>query len=171
MMSIRHIVIDSPRGPLTLVATGDYLSGLYFRRHHRRPDASTLGGSVALESDALRGQAAGQLEEYFTAQRTYFDLPLSLIGSERQQHIWELLSHIEYGQTRSYGDLATQMGDGATAYEIGQTVGRNPLSIIVPCHRVVGQDGALTGYAGGVARKSFLLGLEEPATPLAGRLS
>jgi O6-methylguanine-DNA--protein-cysteine methyltransferase len=82
MMSIRHIVIDSPLGPLTLVVTGDYLSGLYFRRHHRRPDASTLGGSVALESDALLGQAAGQLEEYFTAQRTYFDLPLSLIGSD-----------------------------------------------------------------------------------------
>lgn len=169
-MSTRHTTIDSPLGPLTLVATDDHLTGLYFRHHHRRPDPSTLGSPVTLERDVLLAQAGGQLEEYFAAKRTDFDLAVALIGSPRQQHIWELLSHIDYGQTCSYGDLATQMGDGATAYEIGQTVGRNPVSIIVPCHRVVGKDGALTGYAGGLTRKRFLLGLEEPVPAMAGRL-
>jgi methylated-DNA-[protein]-cysteine S-methyltransferase len=170
MMSIRHAVIDSPLGPLTLVATGDHLSGLYFRHHHRRPDASTLGDYVASHSDALLQQATGQLGEYFAGHRRQFDLPLSPIGSAQQRQVWELLSDIDYGNTRTYGDLATQLDDGTTAYEVGQTVGRNPLSIIVPCHRVVGKNGNLTGYAGGLARKRFLLELEEPAPVSAGRL-
>jgi methylated-DNA-[protein]-cysteine S-methyltransferase len=163
MMSIRHTVIDSPLGPLTLVAAGDQLTGLYFRHHHRRPGASTLGDHVASESNAQLQQAAAQLSEYFIDQRRDFDLPLSLVGSDQQRRVWELLADIGYGDTRTYGDLAAQLDDGTTAYEIGQIVGRNPLSIIVPCHRVVGKDGALTGYAGGLARKRFLLGLEEPA--------
>ena len=92
------------------------------------------------------------------------------IGDARQRRIWGLLGHIGYGQTKTYGELAAELADGTTAYEVGQAVGRNPLSIVVPCHRVVGKDGTLTGYAGGLTRKRFLLDLEEPAPAASGRL-
>ncbi|HEY0225166.1 MAG TPA: methylated-DNA--[protein]-cysteine S-methyltransferase, partial [Mycobacterium sp.] len=97
-------------------------------------------------------------------------LPVSLVGDPRRRRIWDLLPGIGYGQTKTYGELAAELGDGTTAYEVGQAVGRNPLSIVVPCHRVVGKDGSLTGYAGGLKRKRFLLELEEPAPVAAGRL-
>ncbi|HWS90986.1 MAG TPA: methylated-DNA--[protein]-cysteine S-methyltransferase [Mycobacterium sp.] len=169
-MQTQHAVIDSPLGELTLVANGDALTGLYFPHHWHGPAADALGRYVEPAADALFRHAADQLHEYLSRQRTRFDVPIALIGAPHQRRVWELLVDIAYGETTSYGELAAKLADGTTAYEVGQAVGRNPLSIIVPCHRVVGKDGALTGYAGGLKRKRFLLDLEEPVPAAAGRL-
>lgn len=169
-MTTRHVVIDSPLGELTLVAGGDALTGVYFRHHWHPPTTEALGPRVEPGADELLGRAADELCDYLAGERTEFDLPVALTGDPRHQRVWELLPGIGYGQTKTYGDLAAELGDGTTAYEVGQAVGRNPLSIVVPCHRVVGKDGALTGYAGGLKRKRFLLELEEPAPAVAGKL-
>jgi methylated-DNA-[protein]-cysteine S-methyltransferase len=169
-MQTRHTVIDSALGELTLVADGDTLTGVYFRRHWHPPTADTLGERVEAAADELLGQAAEQLHEYLAGHRTQFELPMALVGDARRQRIWALLAGIGYGKTKTYGELAAELGDGTTAYEVGQAVGRNPLSIVLPCHRVVGRDGTLTGYAGGLKRKRFLLDLEEPAPAVAGKL-
>jgi len=169
-MTARHTVIDSPLGELTLAADGDNLTGVYFRHHWHPPTADALGQYVDPVGDELFSNARGQLHEYLAGVRTQFDLPIALAGSPRQLRVWNLLSDIGYGQTRTYGELAAALADGITAYEVGQAVGRNPLSIVVPCHRVVGKGGAMTGYAGGLKRKRFLLELEEPTPALAGRL-
>jgi methylated-DNA-[protein]-cysteine S-methyltransferase len=166
----RHTVINSPLGELTLVADGDNLTGLYFRRHWYAPAADALGQRVEPTTDDVFARAADQLREYFGGERTQFDLPIAVLGEARQRRVWDLLADIGYGQTKTYGELAAELADGTTAYEVGQAVGRNPLSIVVPCHRVVGKDGALTGYAGGLKRKRFLLDLEEPAPAAVGRL-
>jgi methylated-DNA-[protein]-cysteine S-methyltransferase len=125
---------------------------------------------VEAGSDPLFTEAAAQLDGYLAGRRTAFDIPTALAGDEFQQRVWALLTDIPYGATTTYGTLATRLGDSALAQEVGQAVGRNPLPVIVPCHRVVGKDGKLTGYAGGIARKRFLLELEEPALARAGRL-
>jgi methylated-DNA-[protein]-cysteine S-methyltransferase len=169
-MQTRHTVISSPLGELTLAADGDNLTRVYFRHHWHPPVTESLGQYVEPATDALFCRAADQLREYCAGERTQFDLPIAVVGDPRQRRIWDLLADIEYGQTKTYGDLAAELGDGTTAYEVGQAVGRNPLSIVVPCHRVVGKDGALTGYAGGLKRKRFLLDLEAPAPAAAGRL-
>jgi methylated-DNA-[protein]-cysteine S-methyltransferase len=169
-MQTRHTVIGSPLGELTLTADGDNLTGLYFRHHWHPPTTAALGQYVEPATDDLFRRAAAQLHEYFAGERMQFNLPITVVGEGRQRRVWDLLADIGYGQTKTYGELATEVGDGITAYEVGQAVGRNPLSIVVPCHRVVGKDGALTGYAGGLKRKRFLLDLEEPAPAAAGRL-
>jgi methylated-DNA-[protein]-cysteine S-methyltransferase len=169
-MKKRHAVIESPLGDLTLVADGDTLTGVYFPGHWHPPTAEALGERVDPAADELLRCAAMQLHEYLAGARKEFELPVALQGDPRRQRIWALLAGIGYGQTKTYGELAAELGDGTTAYEVGQAVGRNPLSIVVPCHRVVGRDGTLTGYAGGLKRKRFLLDLEEPAPALAGKL-
>ncbi len=169
-MQTRHTVIASPVGELTLVADGDTLTGVYFRGHWHPPKAEALGSHVDPAADELFSRAAAQLHEYLVGDRTEFELPVVLVGDPRLRRVWALLDDIGYGKTKTYGELAAELGDGTTAYEVGQAVGRNPLSIVVPCHRVVGRGGALTGYAGGLKRKRFLLDLEEPAPALAGKL-
>jgi methylated-DNA-[protein]-cysteine S-methyltransferase len=169
-MHVRHTVIDTPLGELTLAADGDALTGVYFRHHWHPPAADALGRSVQPVVDEVFRCAANQLHEYFAGKRTDFDIPIALIGDPRQRRVWDLLPGIRYGETTTYGELAATLADGYTAYEVGQAVGRNPLSIVVPCHRVVGKDGALTGYAGGLKRKRFLLDLEAPVPAAAGRL-
>ncbi|BBZ39886.1 methylated-DNA--[protein]-cysteine S-methyltransferase [Mycobacterium conspicuum] len=169
-MQTRHTEIDSPLGELTLTADGDHLTGVYFRQHWHPPTTAALGQYVEPATDELLRLAADQLHEYLAGDRTEFDLPTAAVGDPRQRKIWALLADIGYGQTKTYGELANELADGTTAYEVGQAVGRNPLSIVVPCHRVVGKDGALTGYAGGLKRKRFLLDLEEPAPAASGRL-
>jgi methylated-DNA-[protein]-cysteine S-methyltransferase len=163
-----HTIIDSPLGDLTLVADDDTgaLSGLYFDKHRGRPDPDTFGPYAPSEFT----QARQQLGEYFAGDRTEFTLPLaggddSLDGSF-DQTVWDLLGKIPYGETRSYGDLARELGDVALAQAVGAANGRNPLCVIVPCHRVVGADGRLVGYAGGLARKRHLLDLEQSTTRL-----
>ncbi len=169
-MRTRHTAIDSPLGPLTLVAGDDALTGVYFRRHWHPPTAKALGRYVAPGADPLFARAAEQLHEYLSGKRIRFDLPVDLTGDPRQRRIWALLLDIGYGETTTYGELAAKLGDGTIAYEVGQAVGRNPLSVVVPCHRVLGKDGTLTGYAGGLKRKRFLLDLEAPMPASAGRL-
>jgi methylated-DNA-[protein]-cysteine S-methyltransferase len=152
-----HTLIDSPIGPLTLVATGASLSGLYMDRHQHGPGGEVLGR----RADApVLSAAAEQLAEYFDGQRRHFELPLAPEGSPFQQAVWMALRDIPYASTESYGELAARIGRPGAARAVGLANGRNPISIIVPCHRVIGADGSLTGYGGGVDRKRHLLDLE-----------
>jgi methylated-DNA-[protein]-cysteine S-methyltransferase len=169
-MNTRHAVIDSPLGELTLVADGDALIGVYFRHHWYRPSTDTFGPHVSATDDSLLTEAHAQLDEFLVGDRPRFDLPTKSRGDDLQIRIWDRLTAIPYGETVTYGELATELADGTTAQQVGTAVGRNPLSIVVPCHRVVGKDGTLTGYAGGLERKKFLLDLEEPADVRAARL-
>jgi methylated-DNA-[protein]-cysteine S-methyltransferase len=162
----RWTTMDSPVGELTLVADDGGLTGVYFPHHWYRPDPATFG----CRADAGFGDVQTQLSEYFAGKRHCFDLRLNALGNEFQRRVWELINRIPYGRTATYGDLASELGDGVLAKDVGAAVGRNPLSVIVPCHRVVGKDGRLTGYAGGLARKRFLLDLEERAAGPAARL-
>jgi methylated-DNA-[protein]-cysteine S-methyltransferase len=165
-MPVTHTTIDSPVGELTLVARDGSLTGVYFPHHWYRPDPATFGD----RDETGFGEAERQLAEYFAGGRERFDLPLDPRGDAFQHRVWELINRIPYGQTTTYGDLAKELGEGMLAKDVGAAVGRNPLSVIVPCHRVVGKDGSLTGYAGGLARKRFLLDLEEPAAANSGKL-
>jgi methylated-DNA-[protein]-cysteine S-methyltransferase len=165
-MSVRHTVVDSPVGELTLVADGDALIGLYFDGHQRKPRLDGFGPRDARGF----GEAVRQLREYFAGERTEFDLPLAPRGSEFELKVWGLLTKIPFGETRTYGQLAAELGDPGAAQAVGNANGWNPISIVVPCHRVIGASGGLTGYAGGVDRKRFLLGLEEPPADEDGRL-
>ncbi len=163
-----HTVVDSPIGALTLVGDGDALTGIYFAPHRRRDRLPDFGRAVT--GDPLLTDAARQLGEYFDGRRHAFDLPLAARGDDFQQAVWALLREIPYGETRSYGDLARALGRPGAAQAVGWANGSNPLSIVVPCHRVIGADGSLTGYAGGLDRKRFLLELERPAPEDDGRL-
>lgn len=159
-----HAEIPSPLGPLTLVAdtsreTGA-LTGVYLANQAHRPAADALGSAVSLADVPVLEQASVQLTEFFDATRRRFDLPLAPVGPEFSQRTWALLREIPYGQTTTYGALAAQLGNKNLARRVGQVVGRNPISIIVPCHRVVAANGALTGYAGGLNNKKWLLDFE-----------
>lgn len=159
-MNVTHTVIESPVGDLTVVAHDDAVAGLYFADQRRRPAPDALGEPA---DSPLFDQVRRQLNEYFAGDRGTFDLPLRPEGEEFDRRVWALLPAIPYGETRSYGDLARQLGDVGLAQAVGAANGRNPLCVLVPCHRVVGADGSLTGYAGGLPRKRFLLDLEEPS--------
>jgi methylated-DNA-[protein]-cysteine S-methyltransferase len=164
-MSLRHTTIESVIGELTLLAEGDKLTGVYFPHHWHPPVA--VGPFVA--DDPVFTRAGAELAEYLDGRRTTFDLPTATAGDDFQERVWAMLAEIPYGGTTSYGALAGRLGDPALAQRVGQAVGHNPLSIVVPCHRVVGANGRLTGYAGGLRRKQFLLDLEEPAGAKAER--
>ncbi|HET6579031.1 MAG TPA: methylated-DNA--[protein]-cysteine S-methyltransferase [Gemmatimonadales bacterium] len=159
-MRATHTITDSPLGDLTLVARDGVLAGLYFAEHTRRPDPITFGP----RDDTGFEAAIEQLDQYFRGLRIRFELPLAPRGDAFQQRVWDLLRRIPYGQTRTYGQLATALGDPALARGVGAANARNPLSVIVPCHRVIGADGGLVGYAGGLERKRSLLELEGAAT-------
>ena len=165
-MSVRHTVVASPVGPLTLVGDGAALIGLYFDGHLRTPRLTDLGARV---DDGFE-PVIRQLGEYFAGSRREFDLDLAPRGSAFEKQVWALLTKIPYGETRTYGQLAAELGDPGAAQAVGNANGWNPISIVVPCHRVVGTSGGLTGYAGGLTRKRFLLSLEEPPADEVGRL-
>ncbi|MGH8861051.1 MAG: methylated-DNA--[protein]-cysteine S-methyltransferase [Jatrophihabitantaceae bacterium] len=169
-MDTRHIVVDTDLGPITLVAWDAAVVGLYYRHHIRRPAQEALGPQVEESSDPLLGNAAEQLRDYLAQRRNDFDLPLAADGDTFQHAVWDLVAAIPRGATTTYGRIAEQLGDRTLAYRVGQAVGANPLCILVPCHRVVGADGSLTGYAGGLKRKQVLLQLEETELVRAGRL-
>jgi methylated-DNA-[protein]-cysteine S-methyltransferase len=162
-MTATHTTIDSPLGELTLVAADGVLSGLYFPGHWYPPGRDALG----TRSEHGFEPAEAQLAEYFAGERTAFDLPTRLVGDEFQRRVWESIDGISYGETTTYGEMAAELGDPTLARRVGAAVGRNPLSVVVPCHRVVGKDGKLTGYAGGLERKRLLLELEAPAAAAA----
>jgi len=151
-----HTEVDSPVGPLTLVATDGVLSGLYMTDQRHRPAQESFGPADA----GPFGEVVEQLEEYFARRRTVFDLPLDLRGTPFQRAVWSALLTVPYGRTVSYGELAAALGRPAAARAVGAANGRNPVGIIVPCHRVVGSTGGLTGYGGGVDRKRQLLDFE-----------
>lgn len=151
-----HTVIDSPVGPLTLVAADGVLCGLYMHEQRHRPATETFG-----QPDATAfADAIDQLDSYFDGRRARFDLPVAFVGTAFQQRVWNALRGIPYGRTVSYGQLAQQVGNPAASRAVGLANGRNPIGIIVPCHRVVGSTGHLTGYGGGLERKQFLLDFE-----------
>ncbi|MCX4585056.1 methylated-DNA--[protein]-cysteine S-methyltransferase [Streptomyces sp. NBC_01481] len=155
-MTKQHTVVDSPYGPLTLVATDGVLSGLYMPQQRHRPDEETFG-----EVDpAPFGEAIRQLEAYFARELTEFDLPMRLHGTDFQQRVWEQLRQIPYGETRTYGELAEALGNAGASRAVGLANGKNPIGIIVPCHRVIGSTGSLVGYGGGLDRKQRLLAFE-----------
>ncbi|MFD9702411.1 methylated-DNA--[protein]-cysteine S-methyltransferase [Lentzea sp. NPDC059081] len=169
-MYTRHAVVGTVLGDVTIVATGEAVVGLYFPHHWHRPAQDTFGVPVPIADDELLLRAATQVGEYLAGDRTGFDLPVATAGDPFQEQVWSLLREIPRGETTTYGAIAVQLGDKALAQRVGQAVGRNPLCVIVPCHRVVGADGGLTGYAGGIPRKKYLLELEEPAEVKAARL-
>jgi len=156
-----HAFHPTPIGRLLLVgepneAGGMRLSGIYMEghRHGREVDPSWTQDAAAF------GEVVRQLDGYFDGSRTTFDLPLAPAGTPFQHRVWDQLARIPRGTTVTYGELAVQVGHPGAARAVGAAVGRNPISIVVPCHRVVGADGTLTGYAGGVERKASLLALE-----------
>jgi methylated-DNA-[protein]-cysteine S-methyltransferase len=182
-MTRTHTIIGSPIGPLTLVATDGVLSGVHMEGQRRPPGPAALGRRTGAGfEDATR-----QLQQYFARERTELTVPVRMEGGAFHRRVWQALTRIPYGRTRSYTEVAEEVGwprargaragpvtEGAVGHEVVRAVaaaiGRNSLAIIVPCHRVVGADGSLTGYAGGLARKRFLLDLEAPAEVRAGRL-
>ncbi|RDG39374.1 methylated-DNA--[protein]-cysteine S-methyltransferase [Streptomyces corynorhini] len=155
-----HTVIDSPYGPLTLVATDGALSGLYMTEHRHRPPQETFG----VPDPGPFTEAARQLGAYFDGELTEFDLPLRMAGTPFQREVWAELEKIPYGETRSYGELAEALGRPGASRAVGLANGRNPVSVIVPCHRVIGSTGSLTGYGGGLDRKQRLLAFESAGT-------
>ena len=163
--AIRHTAtaqrrIATPLGDVLLVRTEHGLAGAWFEGQKHHPGAID---APRAEDDPLLARAADQLRAYFDGTADTFDVPLDLQGSAFQRSVWAALLAIDCGATRSYGDIARAIGAPQAVRAVGSAVGRNPVSVIVPCHRVVGSGGALTGYAGGLDRKRALLALEARA--------
>jgi methylated-DNA-[protein]-cysteine S-methyltransferase len=163
-----YAVVESPVGPLTLVAVDGALAGLYMDEQRHRPPPEVFGEPADDPQGLPFGEAARQLREYFDGERTAFDLPLALDGTEFQRRVWAQLRAIPYGQTVSYGQLADRLGQPSASRAVGLANGKNPVSIVVPCHRVVGTDGGLTGYGGGIERKRYLLDHERRVSAAGG---
>jgi methylated-DNA-[protein]-cysteine S-methyltransferase len=154
--------LDSPLGPMLLARTSRGLAGAWFAAQKHHPEAID---APERDDDPLLRAAATQLRAYFAGEADAFDLPLDLQGTPFQRSVWQALLRIERGATCSYGDIARSLGVPSASRAVGSAVGRNPVSIIVPCHRVVGSSGSLTGYAGGLDRKRALLRLEGGRAP------
>ena len=150
-------VIESPVGPLTLVASARGLRAVLWM--HESDVRVRVGAFDTAHEDpnGVLVATAAQLDEYFDGRRTEFDLPLDAVGSDFQHSAWQSLRTIPFGETISYGEQARRLGDQRKARAVGAANGRNPISIVVPCHRVVGADGSLTGFGGGIENKAWLL--------------
>lgn len=162
-MNTQHTLMDSPVGPLTLVARGDALAGLYMIDHKHA--TLSIGERVAADAVPVLRETIRQLTEYFEHRRNAFDLPLAATGTPFQRAVWAELARIPFGETCAYADLARALDRPKASRAVGTANGRNPISIIVPCHRVVGRDGTLHGYAGGVRIKQWLLAHEAGLVP------
>lgn len=161
-----HTTVDSPVGPLTLVAEDGALTALLMQDQRHAPPLSSQG----VADGGWFGEVAEQLAAYFAGRLRAFDVALAPVGTPFQQRVWAALRAIPYGTTVSYGELAAAIGRPTAARAVGLANGRNPIGIIVPCHRVVGANGSLTGYGGGLPRKRHLLALEAAHTAPADRL-
>lgn len=162
-----HTVIDSPIGELLLIGDGSNLTGLYTAEHVRKPnrnDTADAADGSAIQLGIFR-QAREELAQYFAGERNTFDVPLAPTGTDFQRRVWNCLREIPYGETATYRQIAEEVGAPRAVRAVGAANGRNPISIIVPCHRVVGSDGSLTGYAGGLAAKQWLLSFEGARRP------
>jgi methylated-DNA-[protein]-cysteine S-methyltransferase len=153
-----YTLLDSPLGKLALTSDGKHLTAIHFPRR----DGTAHVERAWQRDDAVPvlAQARAQLSEYFAGRRTRFDLPLRPQGTAFQQGVWRALLKVPFGRTSTYGALAAAIGRPTAARAVGAAVGANPLAVVVPCHRIIGADGTLTGYAGGLARKTKLLALE-----------
>jgi methylated-DNA-[protein]-cysteine S-methyltransferase len=149
---------DSPLGPMLLARTATGVAGMWFEGQKAHP--GELPAVPHDPHDPLLKEAAQQLQDYFAGRREQFDLPLDLQGTPFQQIVWQALLRIPPGGTRTYAAIAREVGAPLAVRAVGAAVGRNPVSVIVPCHRVLGHDGSLTGYAGGLHRKQALLEIE-----------
>lgn len=156
MDALRYRTMTSPVGPLTLAGTPSTLMHLRMVDQTHEPDRSGW-----IRDDEAFTDAVSQLEDYFNGSRTGFDIEMELIGTEFQRRVWAALQTIPYGETRSYGQIAEAIGSPGASRAVGLANGRNPIGIIVPCHRVIGSTGRLTGYGGGLDRKQLLLSLEK----------
>jgi methylated-DNA-[protein]-cysteine S-methyltransferase len=157
-MTLYRTTTDSPVGVLTLVAGDAGLVAILWPDD--RPGRVRLADAVPHDDHPVLAATAAQLAEYFAGDRTIFDLPLDPVGTDFQRAVWRQLSAIPFGETRSYADIARALGQPTATRAVGAANGRNPISIVVPCHRVVGSDGTLTGFAGGLEAKRTLLALE-----------
>jgi methylated-DNA-[protein]-cysteine S-methyltransferase len=157
---MRYTTVDSPIGELTLLGDEDGLRGLYMETRWHPP---RLDPALRRDPAPFR-DAAAQLGEYFAGERTDFDLRLSPAGTPFQQRVWALLREIPFGETTTYGALAERLGSAKVVRAVGMANGRNPISIVVPCHRVIGAGGKLVGYGGGLERKRTLLAHEADVT-------
>ena len=146
--------VESPVGTLLLTAAEDRLTGLYLPREERAPDPSWEEGGAFLD------EVQRQLHAYFAGEREAFDMPVAPIGTAWQRRVWDELARIPYGQTISYAELARRAENPSAIRAAGAANGRNPISIVIPCHRVIGADGTLTGYSGGLDAKRWLLAHE-----------
>ena len=158
-MSYAYRVMNSPVGKLKLVANGSRLCAILWEND--KPGRVRLGPMQEELDNRILQETERQLSEYFEGQRDRFDLDLDFAGSEFQRRVWQALLTIPYGETRSYGEIAAQIGDAKAVRAVGAANGRNPISIVAPCHRVVGAAGDLTGFAGGLEAKRRLLALEQ----------
>lgn len=153
--------VETPLGPLLIARTAKGLAGTWFDGQKHHPGEL---GAPDVPSDPLLARAADELKRYFAGESDsfgdHFDVPLDLLGTPFQRAVWQALLAIPSGSTSTYGEIARGLGSAAAVRAVGGAVGRNPVSVIVPCHRVVGADGSLTGYAGGVERKQAMLTLE-----------
>ncbi|MNR79284.1 Methylated-DNA--protein-cysteine methyltransferase [compost metagenome] len=158
---IFYIEHPSPVGMLLLAATEQGLCGIYFEehKHFKGKDGWQVAPAQSAAATYLH-DTARQLDEYFAGQRTEFDVRLDMRGTEFQRSVWQELTAIPFGASVSYGQHAQRLGNPKALRAVGSAIGKNPVSIIVPCHRVIGASGAVTGYAGGLERKRFLLALE-----------
>ncbi len=157
---VRYIEMDTPIGVLTVTSDGNAITGVYMETHRHSPGDRSAWAREPAQECATLAAARVQLSEYFQGHRVSFDLPLRATGTNMQRAVWDELTRIPFGETRSYGDIATTLGNPKASRAVGAANGKNPISIIVPCHRVVGADGSLTGFGGGVARKAWLLAHE-----------
>jgi methylated-DNA-[protein]-cysteine S-methyltransferase len=158
MMMLRSKTIPSPVGALTLVACDQGLVAILWEND--APDRVRLGAVREVPGDPLLIETEHQLAGYFAGERRMFTIPLDFRGTDFQQEVWRALLTIPFGETRSYADIARQIGRPSAMRAVGAANGRNPISIITPCHRVIGSNGALTGFAGGLDAKAWLLALE-----------
>lgn len=160
LINLNYQDVDSPVGRLRLVASGDVLVNVRFE--HGR-DAVRGAEGLHNASSPLLERTRRQIDEYFAGTRREFDLPLDARGTEFQRRVWERLLHIPYGETTTYGALARELGDPGASRAVGLANGSNPIPIVIPCHRVIGADGSLTGFGGGLPIKAALLELERSA--------
>ena len=161
---IRYARLETPLGTLLATAAGGTLTGLYFDGGRHAPQVRKDWGEDPRA--ALFVECARQLDAYLAGERHDFDLPLAPEGTPFQERVWREIRRIPYGETITYAELARRAGAPGSARAAGAATGRNPLSIVVPCHRVVGSAGSLTGYAGGIERKARLLALESRSLEL-----
>lgn len=171
MLVTRHGRFNTSIGQLLIAAAGDAIIGVYFQPPKYAPTAEAIGDDLGDEpSDPVLARAALELREYLAGERRDFGFPVELHGDAFSKSVWELLNETSFGETTTYGAIAERLGNRALAQRVGQAVGHNPVMIAVACHRVLGADGSLVGYAGGLERKRTLLALEEPPADEAGRL-